>query len=357
MSTDRRPVARVSVEVPLEPSAAFATLIEELGAALLERGIRLDARAGGPVMHEGEEIARVRVWDPPRRAVLEWQSTPWESTDTTEVELRVESSGGGAEVVIEHRGFGTQLGSGANMVGWFATSVGATFLEAAAPRRVGDWITDRLAGRPTGQESVAVYRDPLYHYPGFRAILAELQLRSDDYLLEVGCGGGVLLKQALESGCRAAGVDHSPDMVRAACETNRDAIGAGRVEIVRATADSLPFHDALFTCATMHGVLGFLPDPVAALAEIRRVLRSGGRIVIAGSDPELKGTPGAPEPMASRLRFYDDQELVELGRAAGFAEVRVARRDLEQYARDAGIPEEHVPLFSGAGTRFLIATR
>jgi SAM-dependent methyltransferase len=134
------------------------------------------------------------------------------------------------------------------------------------------------------------------------------------------------------------------------------AVAAGRLEVVEASADALPFVDDTFTCAAMTGVLGFLPRPVVALAEMRRVLASGGRIVILGSDPELKGTPGAPEPMASRLRFYDDQELAALGRAAGFDEVRVVRRNLEPFAREAGVPEEHVPLFAGA-TRFLLARK
>ncbi|MGH7615160.1 MAG: hypothetical protein ACREMW_14110, partial [Gemmatimonadales bacterium] len=56
------------------------------------------------------------------------------------------------------------------------------------------------------------------------------------------------------------------------------------------------------------------------------------------------------------LRFYEDAELAELGRKAGFEEVLVVRRNLEPFARDAGVPEEHVPLFAGA-TRFLLARR
>ncbi len=107
----------------------------------------------------------------------------------------------------------------------------------------------------------------------------------------------------------------------------------------------------------MTGVLGFLPDPATALAEIRRVLRPGGRFVMLGSDPELRGTPAAPEPMASRLRFYDSQALEQLGRAAGFAKVRVIQRNLETFAREAGVPEAHLALFAGPGARFLLAER
>jgi hypothetical protein len=61
--------------------------------------------------------------------------------------------------------------------------------------------------------------------------------------------------------------------------------------------------------------------------------------------------------MASRLHFYDDRELELLARSAGFTEARVVRRSLEAFAREAGIPQEQMPLFAGTGTPLLIARR
>jgi SAM-dependent methyltransferase len=219
-----------------------------------------------------------------------------------------------------------------------------------------DWLTDRVARRPSGARSRDTYADPLYHYPNFRVLLEKLALTRDDYLLEVGCGGGALLRDALRTGCRAAAIDHSPEMVALARENNRKAIGAGRLEIVEADAHDLPFPDDTFTVAVMTGVLGFLADPVRALSEIGRVLRRGGRLAMLGSDPELRGTPAAPEPIASRLRFYGSEELDRLAREAGFAEVRVERHVLDEYARDVGVPDEHIGLFAEPpGARFLFA--
>ena len=62
--------------------------------------------------------------------------------------------------------------------------------------------------------------------------------------------------------------------------------------------------------------------------------------------------------MASRLHFYDDAELERLAGEAGLAEVRVERINLGPYAREAGVPEEAIPLFeAGPGTQFLFAVK
>src|SRR5260370_42313217 len=103
----------------------------------------------------------------------------------------------------------------------------------------------------------------------------------------------------------------------------------------------------------MTGVLGFLPDPIAALREIRRVLGEGGRLVVLGSDPTMRGTPAAPEPMASRLRFYGDDELRRLALEAGFDRANVVRRGRLPVAGEGGVVEGEFRLFLGARGPFL----
>ena len=74
-------------------------------------------------------------------------------------------------MIVEHRGLSGVLAGASELTGWFAAQLVAPFLAATTPDAVGDWITDRRARRPSGAESRAVYRDPLYHYPNFRVIL------------------------------------------------------------------------------------------------------------------------------------------------------------------------------------------
>ena len=189
------------------------------------------------------------------------------------------------------------------------------------PEAFEDWLIDRVARRPAGRRARDVYGADDVHDFARRAILAALRLGPDDRLLEVGCGGGLLLRDALATGAAATGVDHSAEMVALARER---APGAA---VVHAGAEALPFGDGAFTAVAMSIVLLFLPDPVGALEECRRVLTPGGRLAVYTTGPELRGTPAAPEPLAAHSHFYDDEALAELARRAGFAGVGVAGED------------------------------
>jgi SAM-dependent methyltransferase len=354
-----RTTVRATIDVALDAAAAFEVLVDELALALAPSELTLAPGPSGHVAEGGRSVGRVLAWEPGRRIVLEWRPADWQPEERTEVELSFEPTDAGTRVTLEHRGWGSLLGDrSGEAAGWFASEVVAPLLRATAPDRLTDWLTDRAARRPSGTRARETYRDPVHHRPNFAVLLALLSPGPEDHLLEIGCGGGVLLHDALERGCRAAAIDHSPDMVRLAREVNAGAVAAGRLDVVEASAnDPLPFADETFTCATMTGVLGFLAEPVATLSEVRRVLVSGGRLAVLGSDPEARGTPAAPEPYATRIRFYGDEELAELGRSAGFVDVRVERHSLEPYAREAGVPEEHLSLFAGDGPRFLVARK
>jgi SAM-dependent methyltransferase len=194
-----------------------------------------------------------------------------------------------------------------------------------ALRRVKEWrldrLTDRRARRPHGRRARRIYGAGDAHAFLWEPVLDALALRTDDRLLDVGCGGGVFLRRALESGCIAAGIDHSRDMVRLARKTLGPAVW-----IVQGKAEVLPFADAEFTAVSCLVAFFFFPEPLVVLREMRRVLDpQRGRIAIMTNAPEAKGTPAAPYPIATRGRFYDDKALRQLALDAGFATAEVSR--------------------------------
>jgi len=348
---------RLSFELNIDPSTAFALVLSELSLALSRFDMALDPGPEGQLLEGREQIGRVVRWNPPAQVVIEWIPAAWQSQEALEFRMLVEASAAGAAVTLEQSGWSKRVDGGAEeLAGWIGSELIAPWLAAMGPRGMADWITDRRARRPAGAQARAIYSDPLYHRPNFLAILDTLQLGPDDFLLEIGCGGGAFLKDALKSGCRAAAIDHSPDMVRTAAENNRESIEAGRLKIHLAEAEALPFAASIFTRAVMTGVFAFIENPAQVFSEIFRVLVAGGQLVLYAGTKELRGTPAAPEPIASRLHFYEDDELLALAQGAGFGRSRIDHPDFEPYARSVGIPEESLPLFrSRNASQMLVA--
>ncbi len=183
-----------------------------------------------------------------------------------------------------------------------------------------DWLTDRVARRPAGDRARRVYGEETVHDFARVAILEALALDQGDRLLEIGCGGGLLLRDAQRTGAGVTGLDHSGEMVELARTT---APGAA---LLTAEAERLPFRDRSFTAIAMSIVFFFFPEPQAVLRECRRVSRPPARLAVYTTGPELRGTPASPEPLASRGHFYEDAALARLAEDAGFAGARVANQ-------------------------------
>ncbi len=96
-------------------------------------------------------------------------------------------------------------------------------------------------------------------------------------VLEVGCGTGLLLARFAEWARSAKGIDLSPGMLEKA--------RARGLSVVVGSATSLPFEDASFDVACSFKVLAHVPDIGAALAEMTRVVRSGGFVVAEFYNP------------------------------------------------------------------------
>lgn len=130
---------------------------------------------------------------------------------------------------------------------------------------------------------------------GYYARPAILNLAGDvagRRIVDVGCGSGPLLQLMRDRRASVCGMDSSAAMLKFA----RRRLGDG-VALVRADLrNPLPFPDAAFDDAIACLVLHYLEDWSAALAELRRVLTAGGRLIVAVDHPfqaQLQAEPGA----------------------------------------------------------------
>jgi len=114
-------------------------------------------------------------------------------------------------------------------------------------------------------------------------VLDILDINPSNSVLEVGSGPGVGLElaPARARDGRVVGVDLSETMLEMASRRTRALIEGGRVELHLGSVNKLPFDDATFEKAMTMNSLHLCTDPVAGLREIRRTLRTGGRIVVA----------------------------------------------------------------------------
>jgi len=119
-------------------------------------------------------------------------------------------------------------------------------------------------------------------------VLALLDLKPTDRVLEIGFGPGTDIQRASRAAAFVAGVDHSQTMVQQASSRNKLAIRDGRVELKLGVAAEIPYPDAQFDCVFAINSAQFWKNLPHTLAGIQRVLKPGGRVLLA-VQPRNKG--------------------------------------------------------------------
>lgn len=138
-------------------------------------------------------------------------------------------------------------------------------------------------GKPTGEAGVSMlHRMNESHYVMTGWGLGFLTFKETDQVLDVGCGGGMTLHRIAEKVPKGhlEGIDYSDVSVAESKKLNAGLIAEGRMEIQKASVDSLPFEDNTFDKIVSVESFYFWPDPPENLREVSRVLKTGGQLML-----------------------------------------------------------------------------
>lgn len=161
-----------------------------------------------------------------------------------------------------------------------------------------------------------------------------LHLSDGGVALDIGSGPGNVtsaLGRAAGPDGLALGVDVSEAMLARAVAAEASA----NVGFLRADAQHLPFREAVADAVVSLAALQLIPDTNAALTEMVRVLKSGGRLAIMVPTASVGPIAKLVElvPAAAGLHFFDGDEIADTLLDAGLSKVKINQRGVVQWVR------------------------
>lgn len=176
----------------------------------------------------------------------------------------------------------------------------------------------RNSGHPAGLLGRLLLRIMALETARFNAeILDALAPAAGEHILEVGYGHGRTLQAAAERApdARFAGIDLAETAERAAGRRCRWLISQGRLDLRVGDSNELPWTDGAFDAAFSVHTLYFWSDAARALAELHRVLRPSGRLVLGFRERSEAAVARFPPPT---YRFYSADDVLAMLTGAGF---------------------------------------
>jgi SAM-dependent methyltransferase len=195
---------------------------------------------------------------------------------------------------------------------------------AAAIKAAPSGYLSRQAARPHGLVGQLLGRIWIRETAAVNDVAIDLlDARAGERVVEIGCGPGRALGWLAAEGATVRGVDVSPAMLAAARRRNAHLVAEGRLELLLGDGTHLPLNDDSADAVMGVHTIYFWPDPATTLAEVARVLRPRGRLVLAfraGEHP----LPRRLDP--SVYRVPTTQQLTSWLDRAGFVGVEVRWR-------------------------------
>jgi ubiquinone/menaquinone biosynthesis C-methylase UbiE len=132
-------------------------------------------------------------------------------------------------------------------------------------------VTSQMYDERYTEEQEAKYQTALEELGG--------KVNFDNAVLDAGCGSGLFFRHIAPQANMVVGVDLSINLLKKAKEQAR---GFNNIFLLQADADHLPFREGFFDVSFAFTVLQNMPKPSATLAELKRVGKNDGCIVVTG---------------------------------------------------------------------------
>ena len=150
------------------------------------------------------------------------------------------------------------------------------------------------------------------------AAIQKANLPPDAAVADVGTGTGFVLQGLLGKARSLVGFDESPEMLEVA---RRRFIGSPELHFEQTNRRTLPAPDDSFDAVFANMYLHHAPDPAAAVAEMARILKPGGKLII--TDLDSHDQAWMLEAMADRWLGFERDDIREWYEAAGLTQINI----------------------------------
>ena len=161
--------------------------------------------------------------------------------------------------------------------------------------------------------------------------VSHFDIKEDDLILDIGCGGGRNLERfatQITTG-KVVGLDYSEASVEKSIKLNKKSVDEGKVEVIQGSVSEMPFEDNTFDIITGFETIYFWPDFINDLKEVNRVLKKDGLLFFCNEAVYREGEMDKYDDLVELLdmKIYSEDVLKESLQKTGF-------KDFEAYTDD-----------------------
>jgi ubiquinone/menaquinone biosynthesis C-methylase UbiE len=185
---------------------------------------------------------------------------------------------------------------------------------------------DLIRDQFTRQAAAYAAAQPIKNEEILQRILDACDPQSNDEVLDIACGPGILTCALAQHAKHATGIDLTPAMLDQACKLQADQ-NLQNLTWIEGDVTHVPFADASFTLVTCRYAFHHFRDPFGLLKEMKRVCKSDGRVVVVDTAPSREKAHAFNQMEKlrdnSHVRALSVEEMVELFAQAGLPNPKV----------------------------------